>query len=103
MGAKYEQDAIFFKSPASPQGLVIGTKAEAWPGLGKEEPVGEFKPNRLNGIYTALKTKNKEPISGFKFEEFHHPMTVTEIWVKHLMKKKGLNNDRQDERTSQTP
>jgi hypothetical protein len=103
MGAKYEQDAIFFKSPASPQGLVIGTKAEAWPGLGKEEPVGEFKPNRLNGIYTALKTKNKEPISGFKFEEFHHPMTVTEIWVKHLMKKKGLDNDRQNERTSSSP
>jgi hypothetical protein len=27
-------------------------------------------------------------------------MTVTEIWVKHLMKKKGLDNDRQNERTS---
>ena len=103
MGAKYEQDAVFFKSPTSSQGVVIGTKADAWPGLGKEEGVGEFKPNRLSGIYTALKTKNKEPIRGFKFEEFHHPMTVTEIWVNHIMKKKGLDNDRQDERTSSSP
>jgi hypothetical protein len=93
MGTKYEQDAIFFKSPKSPQGFVIGTKADAWPGMGKEESVGEFHPNRLNGIYTALKTKNKEPIRGFKFEEFHHPMTVTQIWVRHLMKKKGIDND----------
>jgi hypothetical protein len=63
--------------------------------MGKEESVGEFKPNRLSGIYTALKTKNKEPIRGFKFEEFHHPMTVTQIWVRHLMKKKGIDNGEQ--------
>ena len=43
MGAKYEQDAIFFKSPQSSQGLVIGTKKDAWPGLDKEEGVGAPK------------------------------------------------------------
>ena len=99
MGQKYDQDCIFFKEPANKQGVVIGTKGKAdeclgagatvWPGLGVVAEVGTFHANRLSGIFSALKVKNNQAIRGFKFEAFEHPLTVTEIWVRHLMKKHG--------------
>jgi hypothetical protein len=94
-GEKYEQDCVFFKEPSKKQGTLIGTKEGVWPGKGVVTDVGEFRPNRLNGIFSALKTKNNKAVRGFKFESIEHPLTVTQIWVKNIMKKKGLENGEQ--------
>lgn len=87
MGRKYGQDCVLFKDPKSKNAVLIGTKADAWPGLNKEESVGEFKPMAMSGIYSKMVRGKERAPRGFKFEAIEYPRTVTEIWAKKMQEK----------------
>lgn len=55
LGAKYNQDSILHKSHDSEDAKLHGTKEGGWPGLGKEESVGEFHPARAGEFHTVMK------------------------------------------------
>lgn len=53
-GAICEQDSVLYKVP-NEKAVLIGTKAGVWPGLGVEEVIGDFKPNKIADLYSKLK------------------------------------------------
>jgi len=86
-GQKYGQDCVLFKDPNRKDAVLIGTRKDAWPGLGVVASVGEFSPMKLNGIYTELKKKNSLGARGFKFESVEYPLSIMEIWAKKIQRK----------------
>lgn len=84
MGQKYGQDCVLFKDPKNKNAVLIGTKPDAWPGLGKEESVGEFKPMAMSGIYSKMVRGKEAAPRGFKFEAIEYPLTPTEIMARKL-------------------
>lgn len=87
MGWKYGQDCVLFKDPKSKNAILIGTKADAWPGINKEVSVGEFKPMRMTDIYSKMVRSKERAPRGFKFEAIEYPRTVTEIMAKKLQER----------------
>lgn len=87
MGWKYKQDSVLFKEPKRKDAILIGTKANAWPGLNTEVSVGEFKPMRMTDIYSKMVRSKERAPRGFKFEAIEYPRSVMEIWNKKLQDK----------------
>lgn len=55
LGKKYEQDSVFYFDPQLNKGVLIGTKQDAWPGLGDEVVVGDWHPNKAGEFYSKMK------------------------------------------------
>ena len=88
MGQKFGQDCVLFKDPNRNDAVLIGTRADAWPGMNVVAPVGNFSPMRLNGIYTELvKGRNSPTARGFKFESVEYPLSIMQIWAKKIQRK----------------
>jgi hypothetical protein len=68
MGAKYNQDSIFYKAADSEQATLIGTTAGRWSGLKTVVNVGKFVPQKLGMYYTKMKGDRK-----FTFESIEYP------------------------------
>jgi|694.fasta_scaffold00120_27 hypothetical protein len=88
MGQKFGQDCVLFKDPNRKDAVLIGTRADAWPGMNVVAPIGEFSPMKLDGIYTQLvKGRNSPTARGFKFESIEYPLSIMEIWAKKIQRK----------------
>lgn len=70
VGKKYTQDSVLYKE-ASKDAHLIGTAAGVWPGLGKEESVGQWHPNRIGMFYSKMKNTKT-----FTFEEYKNPDSI---------------------------
>jgi hypothetical protein len=88
MGQKFGQDCVLFKDPNRKDAVLIGTRADAWPGMNVVAPIGEFSPMKLDGIYTQLvKGRNSPTARAFKFESIEYPLSIMEIWAKKIQRK----------------
>lgn len=68
MGAKFNQDSVFYKAADSDQGVLIGTTSGRWPGINVEFAVGKFVPQKVGAYYTKMKGDRK-----FTFESIEYP------------------------------
>ena len=53
-GKKYNQDSVLYKHPSSKTAQLIGTNHSDYPGMDKEDDIGEFKPNKAAMFHSIL-------------------------------------------------
>lgn len=53
-GSKFNQEAVIYKE-AGKNAIIIGTTANGYPGLGKEENIGDLKPNKIGPMYSKMR------------------------------------------------
>ena len=91
MGKKYEQDSVLFmdNSVEDKVAVLIGTKADAWPGLGVVHTLGKWHPNKIRDFYSKLKGSKS-----FVFEDIDInmdlPTGLMARSVKNKIDEKGL-------------
>lgn len=54
-GEKYDQDSVLYKDSSNEEAVLIGTASGRWPGLGQEEKIGKWHPNRIGTYYSQMK------------------------------------------------
>ena len=80
-GQKFDQDSVLYKG-ADDKAVLIGTAEGRWPGLDKEEVVGDWKPNVVGQFYTKLRGHGT-----FVFESFDEPSNINTLSYRNRKKK----------------
>jgi hypothetical protein len=89
LAKKYIQDSIGFKYPDSDRALLIGTSESGFPGLGIEDDIGLWHPDRIAKYFSRLRTK-KEP---FTFTKEGDPSLRAECTsIKYLVVNREFKN-----------
>lgn len=78
LGSKYDQDSVLFKNGEEDEVFLVGTNNTGWPGKGKKESVGRWKPNKAGEFYSKMKGRT------FVFESAWVQDTVFSAWGKRL-------------------
>lgn len=85
VGAKYNQDSIFYKK-FDDTAVLIGTQSKdedgnsvTFPGKNTEFSVGKFQPMKMGQFYSKMKGKP------FVFESYEEAQGFFEKWLNHIM------------------